>query len=409
MAEQSNINIEELSSLLGRKPRIGLFIDTFFPMIDGVVMVVDNYARRMCQVADVTVFTTKGRKPFDDSTLPYKVVRCPIFKLPFIDYDMPLPSMSHKFKKAVFSSDLDIVHIHSPFGVGKMGAKYAKKHNIPLIATMHSQYYRDFLKSTHNNKLISKMLLKSIMKVFNKCDECWAVNGAVGRMYHEEYGAKSLPLTRLNGTDLHLYTNLDDVAKYKMELGIEDDEKVFFFMGRITVLKNIDFIIRSLKILYDNGFKFKMLFAGTGPDSEDMQALCKDLGIEDRVLFLGRIVEREKTAMLYRMADLFLFPSLYDCNSLVQIEASSQMTPTLFLEGATTADTVTPDFNGYVSDNNEQSYADKMMKIFSNEEEYKKVCQNAFDTLYLTWDDCVNIATSDYMRVLKGKQNDTKD
>ena len=103
------------------------------------------------------------------------------------------------------------------------------------------------------------------------------------------------------------------------------------------------------------------------------------------------------------MADLFVFPSLYDCNSLVQIEASSQKTPTLFLKGATTADTVTPDFNGYVSENSEEEYAKKILDIFADEEKYKVVCKNAFETLYLTWDDCVNIAAGDYIRLMNSK------
>lgn len=399
-------NVQDLATKLGRRPRIGFFIDTFFPMIDGVIMVVDNYARRLSNIADVTVFTIKGRKPYDDTALPYKVVRCKTMKLGFLDYDLPLPNMSSKFKRAIKESNLDLVHIHSPFGVGKMGAKYAKKHNLPLVATMHSQFYKDFMKSTHNNKLISNILLKKIIKVFNMCDECWAVNGAVGRIYFNEYGAKKMPLTRLNGTDLHFFEDEKATEEYKKSLGIGEDEKVLFFMGRIVILKNIDFIIRSLKILDDKGFKFKMLFAGTGPDSEKMQALCKELGIEDKVLFLGRIVEREKTAMLYKMADLFVFPSLYDCNSLVQIEASSQKTPTLFLKGATTADTVTPDFNGYVSENSEEEYAKKIIEIFSNKEKYDEVCKNAFETLYLTWDDCVNIAAGDYIRLLDEKKGE---
>ena len=101
---------ELLTKALHHKPRIGLFIDTFFPMIDGVVMVVDSYARRMSRVADVTVFTTKGRKSYDDALLPYKVVRCPIMRLFGLDYDLPLPSLSHNFKKAIKDANLDIVH-----------------------------------------------------------------------------------------------------------------------------------------------------------------------------------------------------------------------------------------------------------------------------------------------------------
>ena len=39
-----------------KRLKVALCIDTYFPMIDGVVMVVDNYAKRLAEFADVTVF-----------------------------------------------------------------------------------------------------------------------------------------------------------------------------------------------------------------------------------------------------------------------------------------------------------------------------------------------------------------
>ena len=54
---------------------IGIFNDSFFPMADGVIMVVDNYARRLSKYANVIVFVPSYvNKDFDDSKLPYKVV-----------------------------------------------------------------------------------------------------------------------------------------------------------------------------------------------------------------------------------------------------------------------------------------------------------------------------------------------
>ena len=192
-----------------KRLKIGFFIDTFFPMVDGVVMVVDNYAKLLSKFADVTVFTIGARKKFDDSILPYKVVRCPKLRLWGIDYDFPMPDLSHKFKREIKKANLDIIHIHSPFMIGKMGAKFAKKHNIPLIATMHSQFKKDFMRETHNNKFITKILLKKIMNVFDMCDECWAVNKNVAQLFINEYHSKNIPLVRLNGTDLTYLNNAD--------------------------------------------------------------------------------------------------------------------------------------------------------------------------------------------------------
>ena len=41
--------------------KVGLFIDTWYPMVDGVIKVVDNYARRLIQYCDVVVFCPETR------------------------------------------------------------------------------------------------------------------------------------------------------------------------------------------------------------------------------------------------------------------------------------------------------------------------------------------------------------
>lgn len=386
-----------------KKLKIGFFIDTFFPMVDGVVMVVDNYARRLAETCDVTVFTTKPRKKYDDSKFPYKVVRCPRIPLIGLDYDLPLPRLSHKFKKQIELGNFDIIHIHSPFGVGKAGLRYAKKHNIPVVATMHSQYKKDFLKETHNCKWLANILLKNVMKVFNSCDECWAVNSNVAKIYFEEYGAKKLPQVHNNGTDL---IHLDDnqlVKALREKYNISKDEKVFLFVGRMTVLKNIHFIVESLKLVKDRGMKFKMLFVGSGPDQSSTEELTKSLGLENEILFLGKVMDRTQISALYKLADLFLFPSLYDCSSLVQIEASSQKTPTLFIKDSATADAVVDNVNGYLSDNSPTAYAERIIEIFDNEKAYKNITEKAYKDLYLNWDDAVNSAYTDYLRLINEK------
>ena len=103
-----------------KKITIGLFMDSYYPIIDGVVSVMDNYARRFLPQANVIVFVPRiTGKPYDDSQLPYQVVRCKSVKLPLLDYSLPLPHLDHAFQKKLSETKLDIVHIHSPFTMGK--------------------------------------------------------------------------------------------------------------------------------------------------------------------------------------------------------------------------------------------------------------------------------------------------
>ena len=149
-----------------KKITIGLFIDTFFPMVDGVIMVVDNYAKRLAKIANVIVFAPELKvSKFDDNTLNYKVVRCKSINVPFLDYSLPIPKRDKKFMEILNSSKLDIIHIHSPFSIGKVGVEYAKEHNIPCIGTMHSQFKQDFQKVVKFNFFASKMTNYLINKI----------------------------------------------------------------------------------------------------------------------------------------------------------------------------------------------------------------------------------------------------
>ena len=152
------------------KITIGLFNDSFYPMTDGVINVVDNYARLLSKRANVIVFVPSyPNNYYDDTTLPYKVVRCKSIKIPFLDYSLPMPKLDIKFLKELKKYNLDIVHIHSPFTIGATGVKYAKKHNIPCIATMHSQFKKDIMRFTKSELASDKLLhVMSALRLIKK-------------------------------------------------------------------------------------------------------------------------------------------------------------------------------------------------------------------------------------------------
>ncbi len=375
-----------------KKLTIGLFNDSFYPLADGVIMVMDNYARRLSKYANVVVFAPKYRKKFDDSKLPYKVVRCRSIKIPMTDYSLPLTKLDRKFLKELDSYDLDIVHIHAPFSVGNAGIHYAKKHHVPVIATMHSQFKQDFAKAVKFNKPATA-LTNIVIRTFNKCDECWAVNSEVARIFHEDYGYKRMPRVMNNATEMLPVKDEKKARKYINDLyKLDDKTKVFLFVGRINTLKNILFIADSIKYVkdHDKKLKFKMLFVGSGRDEKKLRERIDELGINDDVILCGKVTDREIMSYYFARADLFLFPSVYDASSIVQIEAASQKTPCVFLKGTATAATVTDNVNGYLSDYSVEAYGNKIIDICNNEKEYKRISNNAFKDLYVNWDDKVD-------------------
>lgn len=384
------------------KITIGLFIDTFSPMIDGVTMVVDNYAKRLTKYANVIVFAPEYPKAqYDDSKFLYKVVRCKSVKMPIIDYSLPMPKIDKKFMHELNNTKLDIVHIHSPFTIGKIGVEYAKKNNVPAIATMHSQYKKDFLRAVKFEPL-ANLLTKVIIRQYNKCDECWAVNSEIAKIYYEEYKYKKLPKVMGNATDMKLVENMEQAKKLINEkYNISPGEEVFLFVGRINNLKNVFLIANSLKILKEKyNPKFKMLFVGSGQDEDELKSIIDKNNMNQDIIMCGKISDRELLANIYARADLFLFPSLYDASSIVQIEAASQKTPTLFVEGAATTATITENVNGFISQNNEEDFAEKINEIINNKALYDSVCENVYKDIYINWDSQVSKVFDSYMEII---------
>ena len=241
------------------------------------------------------------------------------------------------------------------------------------------------------------------MNIFNKCDELWAVNQKISEIYNS-YGTNTMPKVQQNATDLVPFTDLQKIEALRKKYEIKADEKVFLFVGRIDKIKNLDFTVDSLFKLRLKGFKFKMLFVGSGPYEDELKARIKKFGLDPYCTLVGRITDRIELSSYFKLADLFLFPSLYDASSLVQIEAASQKTPSLFIKDAATAATITPDVNGYVAEDDPSLYALKIIEIFKNVKSHQKVCNQAYQDLYKTWDEVTKNVYKNYLKLIKSNQ-----
>ncbi|HAX02356.1 MAG: hypothetical protein A2Y45_03580 [Tenericutes bacterium GWC2_34_14] len=385
-----------------QKPTIGLFVDAFYPMIDGVVVVVDQYARYLQSYANVIVFAPKSTDKDYVDDFPYTVYRSRQIKLPFSDYSLSLPWIDHHFQHALKKADLDLVHVHSPFSIGKMGIMYAKKKNIPVIGTLHSQYHLDFYERT-KSELITKIALNKLISTLNQCDELWTVNAYIKDLFEKEGIQKNIYVIP-NATDLnyvHLPSNEIDLKRH---YNIRPDEKILLYVGRIDELKNLGFLLESLYRLRIKGFKFHMIFVGSGPYEEKMRTLIKKYGLQDHIHMSGRITNRQALALHYKIADLFLFPSIYDSSSLVQIEAASQKTPTLFLKDTATASTIKHNINGYVCEHDSMRYAEMIITIFKDYKSYLRIKEQCYKDLYRTWFDVTKIVYARYQSTIHQKK-----
>lgn len=369
-----------------KRLNIGIFMDDYYPNINGVILVIDNLARELSKDNDVTVVVPNTKSKVDDAKKPYNIVRINSIPVPTTEYTLGLPQfkiISKEFKRLV-NMNFDIIHIHSPFTVGALGVKIAKECNIPCIATMHTRFDIEFRKKI-NSRLVSDTVINQIIKPYNECDKCIAINKAMIKVF-KDFGYTGDPIVIHNGTDLKPLENKEENIKKINEIyDLKSTDKVLLFVGRITSIKNIFFILDALKLLKEDNYKFKMLYVGEGEDLKKLNNKIKEYDMEDCVITTGRIDDRLHLSSIYARADLFLFPSMFDASSLVQIEAAVNETPGLFIEGSVTSDTVENDVSGFTCELNEEVYKDKIKEILDDPKHLKEVSKNAKEMLGKPW------------------------
>ncbi len=388
------------------KKTIAYFCDTFYPIIDGVIKVLDSYATLLKDKYNIVVFAPKHKGIV--AKQDYLVVGSNSFYFKFLGYDAPMPRGDAFLNKVLKLIKIDIVHAHSPFAMGALAARISKKKHIPFVMTLHSQYKRDFYKHT-KSKLLTKILTDNIVKVYNKTNEVWTMSDFVAKIL-EGYGYKGDTYIIPNATEFVPFDDIDTEKKLiDAKYNIDPDQLVFLFVGRFVALKNMDLIVDALKIVKQNGINFKMFFVGGGPAEENLKKQIKALDLNKEIMLTGMIKDRTELAKLYARSDLFLFPSDYDTDGLVKIEAATFDTPSLLLENSAPASAITDGVNGFLSKKSAEDFAQKIIEISKDKKKLAAVGKKAHDDLYITWPKVAEKVSQRYEYWIEKYKNENKD
>ena len=388
-----------------KRLKIGFFMDDYYPSINGVNLVMDNCARSFGKYGEIVLCVPYIDKKYIDD-FPYKVIRVKGLGPKLFEHTWALPTIDFDAKRELCDEHFDIIHLHSPFIMGRFAVNFARKINVPVVGTIHTRFDYE-LDRLHLKGICKKIPMDWIIRTFNLCDECFTVNEPIKEIY-EELGVSNKISIVPNATDMVTSETIDeDKAYINKKYNLDENENILLFVGRISIVKNIQFILDSLKILCDKGIHFKMLFVGPIEDGKVFYQKIEELQLNEHIIICDAIYDRNLLKKIYVRADLLLLPTHYDTSSLVQKEAASQFTPTVFLENAPTAFNVVNDYNGFLTPFDKESYANKIIEVLNNRSLLQEVSRNCHDTLYKTWDDVCKILFEHYTRLLCNK-NDMK-
>jgi glycosyltransferase involved in cell wall biosynthesis len=319
--------------------RIGLVAPWFHPHIGGVETHVRGLAAELARRGhEVTVLTSNYAKlPAEESLDGFLVrrVRClgVVLRTPIS------PALRREFPKGRF----DVVHAHSPPPLAAYYAAIAcERSRTPFVVTYHCdlEVPRSFGRALASvySRTYGKETMRRAARVISTTETYAATSRAIWR-YN--------PLVIPNAVD-HLRFHPDaDGAPSRSRLHVREDDQVVLFVGRVVPHKGIEHLVEAAKTVPHAMF----VVAGDGPFLPAVRRLAASFGVEDRVLFPGKVAYRDLPD-LYAACDVFVLPSVsrLEAFGIVALEAMATAKPVVVTDIPGVREVVTDGVEGLLAD-----------------------------------------------------------
>lgn len=235
----------------------------------------------------------------------------------------------------------DLVHVHD-WLVCFSGIAVKHFNKVPMLATIHATergrtggaLYNDLNEAVNGNEWwLTYEAWRVIITTHYMADQC-----------RDYFG---VPWDKMDIVPNGVYTERFDQlpARGSEELFAfrrryaRDDEQIVYHVGRLVGEKGAHLVVDCAPAVLAQVPSAKFVVAGRGPMLEMLQARVVAMGLADRFFFTGFIPDEERD-LLYRAADVAVFPSLYEPFGIVALEAMAAQTPVVVSKSGGLAEVV---------------------------------------------------------------------
>lgn len=265
-------------------------------------------------------------------------------------------------------ADFDVIHAND-WVTGRAAIEIKKKTGKKLIATIHStEYDRTAGKPWDKIAEEEKALIDNADIVVT-----------VSMRLKEEI----ISLYKADEKKINIIYNAINKDKFK---GIKKngEQKVVLYVGRLSVQKGIDNLIKAFKIVSEKEDSALLYIVGEGPELPNLINLSIKLNLADKVIFLGRVPD-EEIETLYSIANVFVMPSVSEPFGIVALEAIASNVPTIVSTQSGVSEIIRNTLKVDFWDT--EQMADLILGVLDYNQINKEISKNAYRELEnITWE-----------------------
>jgi len=261
----------------------------------------EDYAARVARLKK-----GKGVELSDDNTL----------KLYGMDLISEIYNFAEKTRFIVEEEDFDIIHAHDWQTIP--AAIVAKEMSgKPLILHIHNTIYDRYLgMGGEQEKAIE-------MEGLMRADKVIAISQIIKDVLVEKYGVDPNKIEVIHHAKIDLKP-CDDYEEPKFK----QKDKVVLYAGRVVLQKGPEYFVEAAHKVLQHYRNVKFIVAGSGHMVDQLIRRTAELGISDKFVFHG-FYTRKEGAKFFKMADVFVMPSVSEPFGIVPFEAMLNGTPSI--------------------------------------------------------------------------------
>lgn len=342
---------------------IAIFTESFKPVINGVSMSVDTFARSLTALGHSVHVFAPGFPGHTDSE-PFEVHRFPSVNTTGApDYPVPVP-FSTEVRRLMRRLGPQLIHTQSPFFLGLAGQIWSRRLKIPMVTTHHTLYteyvhYTPFLPSP----VARGSVVKWTRWYCNRADHVVVPTAPIGDLLRR-YRVKSPISVVPTGIDVQAIASArpDGVRE---RFGVPADAPLLIYTGRLAIEKNLGSLLEGFRRLRAKHPNAHLLLVGGGPAEAALHAQAQEMELCAAIHFAGFLDPTERD-QCYAAATLFVHPSLTDTQGVGLCEAMAAGLPVVAARAFGSTAVVRDGIDGLLTTGDAHSLADACCRLLDD-------------------------------------------